>query len=425
MKFHFILFIFLISPFFMFAQQPAFNDYFLPKQMRVDYMIAGKNGEMSCSLVQLKEEPFWGGSLKNLVDKFNLGSFKFEVFDSKSNRLIYSRGFSTLFREWLDTPEAKLVSRSFYETLVFPFPKNKVKVVVSSRDKKNIFHPIFETLVDPSDYFIVKENIALPYKTIYGSGNSNEKVDVVVIPEGYTAAEMDKFHRDADRFVGYFFKVSPFKEMSDKFKFWTVDAASLESGTDVPGKGVWKKTVLNSHFYTFDMERYLTTQDINTVRNLAAAVPYDQIYILVNTNIYGGGGVYNYYNLCMSDNDQAEEVFTHEFGHAFADLGDEYEYGYDKAEDIYDLSVEPYVANLTTLANFESKWKGLVDAGTPIPTPPVAVNKDKVGAFEGAGYVKTKIYRPAYNCKMRSNAQKTFCPVCLKAVTDMIQFYCD
>jgi len=297
-----------LLPFFAIAQQPKFDDYFLPKQMRVDYSILGANGETHCALAQVKEEPFWGGSLKNLVDPFNLGSFHFEVFDLKTNTLIYSRGYSSLFREWQDTPEAKTIARSFYESVVFPFPKNKVKVVVSSRVKNNQFHPVFETVVDPKDYFIVKENLDYPTKTIYGSGNSNEKVDIVVIPEGYTAAEMDKFHSDAIRFVSYFFKVSPFKEMSDKFKFWTVDAPSAESGTDIPGRGIWKKTILNSHFYTFDIDRYLTTQDINTVRNIAAEVPYDQIYILVNTNIYGGGGVFNYYNLCMSDNSQSEEV---------------------------------------------------------------------------------------------------------------------
>jgi len=423
MKKLFHLLLLSVVPYLGFTQQINFNDFFLSKQMRIDYNIAGSSNDSHCYLVQIKEEPFWGGSLKNLIDRFDLGSYKLEVFDQKLNQLIYCRGFSSMFREWQDTPEAKTISRSFYETVVFPYPKNKVKVVVSSRAKNSQFHSIFELNVDPSDYAIVKENVQYPFKTIYGSGNSNQKVDIVVIPEGYTAAEMDKFHKDADRFIGYFFKVSPFKEMNDKFKFWAVDAPSVESGTDIPGKAVWKNTIVNSHFYTFGTERYLTTQDINSVRNIAATVPYDQIYILVNTTKYGGGGVYNYYNLCMSDNDQAEEVFTHEFGHAFADLGDEYEYGYDKAEDLYDMSVEPYVVNLSTLANFKTKWADLVDKNTPIPTPDTKEYRDKVGAFEGAGYVMKKIYRPMSNCKMRSNSEKSFCPVCFKGVKDMILFY--
>jgi hypothetical protein len=287
-----------------------------------------------------------------------------------------------------------------------------------------VFYTVYELVVDPANYLINKEPVNR-YKTekILDSGNPEVKLDVVVLPEGYTAEEMAKFKTDVNRFIGYFFKVSPFKENKSNINFWTVMAPSAESGTDIPGENIWKNTVLNTHFYTFVMERYLTTRDVKQIRDLAAHVPYDQVYILVNSAKYGGGGIYNYYNLCTSDNQYSEEVFTHEFGHAFAALGDEYEYGYEKAEDIYDMSVEPWQINLTNLVDFGSKWKNLVESKTPVPTPAIDQHKKSLGAFEGAGYVKKRIYRPVFDCKMRSNATKDFCPVCYNAVLKMLKFY--
>jgi len=416
------LFLFLAITFTAFGQV-KFDDYFLPKTLRFDYNRAGNSDTSYIFFEQLKEEPFWGGSKTNLIDKFSYGDYMLQVFDSTGQQLIYSRGYSSLFREWIDTEEARSLSRSYYGSVVMPFPKNKIVIKLLSRNRKQVFNVAYELKVDPKNYFITKEAVDT-YKTEkFGTAEPATALDIVVLPEGYTEAEMDKFKADVQRFMGYFFKVSPFKEFQSKINFWLVMAPSEESGTDIPGQDVWKKTILNTHFYTFDSERYLTTRDVKQIRDLAAHAPYDQIYILVNSSKYGGGGIYNFYNLCTSDNKYSEEVFTHEFGHAFAALGDEYEYGYDKAEELYDMTVEPWQVNLSNLTNFESKWKDLVDDKTPIPTPDVEKYKNKVGAFEGAGYVKKGIYRPVFDCKMRSNATKTFCPVCYRAVLDLLKFY--
>jgi hypothetical protein len=392
--------------------------------MRLDYIIAGSNKEATIYFEQLKEEPFWGGSQTNMIDKFGFGDFFFYVYDSISNKLLYSKGYGALFQEWQDTDEAKKIKRSFCESVIFPYPKNPVHVVIQRRNKSNIFTTLFELDINPEDYFIIKE---LPYsfktKKVLDSGNPAQKIDIVVIPEGYTAAEMIKFSKDVERFAGYLFNVSPFKEKKDNFNIWTVEAPSEESGTDIPGENIWKKTILNSHFYTFNMERYLTSQDIRKIRDISALVPYDQIYILVNTTKYGGGGFYNYYNLCSSDNYLSDKVFTHEFGHAFAALGDEYEYPGGNAKDLYDTSVEPYQVNLSTLADFNKKWKDLIDPDTPIPTPDSLIYRNKIGAFEGAGYVTKGLYRPVYDCKMRSNNLDSFCPVCKRTLIELIEFY--
>lgn len=404
--------------------QLEFSTYFLPKTLRFDYIRAGDSKGDKIFFEQLKEEPHWGGSKTQLIDNFKYGDYMLQVFDSTEQKLLYSKGYSSLFREWKDTEEAKTLPRSYYESVVMPFPKQKVVIKLQNRNKKNIFETVFSLPVDPQNYFIIKEE-ANKYETekILDSGNPNKSLDIVVIPEGYTKNAMDKFKSDAERFMGYFFKVSPFKENKDKINFWLVYSPSEESGTDIPANGLWKKTVLNTHFYTFDSERYLTTRDVKKIRDLASHVPYDQIYILVNTDKYGGGGIYNYYNLCTSDNQYSEEVFTHEFGHAFAALGDEYPYGSDKAEEIYDMTVEPWQVNLTNLTDFDSKWKDLVKKKTPIPTPENGKYNDEVGAFEGAGYVHKGIYRPVFDCKMRSNKTKYFCPVCYRAILAVLNSY--
>ncbi len=404
--------------------QVSFDTYFLPKTLRFDYTTGGNKDTSIVYFEQLREEPFWGGSKKNLIDPFKYGDYMLQVFDSTGKVLIYSKSFSTLFREWIDTDEAKNISRTYYGSVVMPYPKSKIWIKLQNRNKKQIFNTVYELKVDPQNYFINKEQVNV-YQTekILNSGDPSVKLDIVVLPEGYTAKEMTKFHADTKRFMDYFFKVSPFKENKNNINFWTVNAPSVESGTDIPGENIWKNTVLNTHFYTFDSDRYLTTRDVKQIRDLAAHVPYDQIYILVNSSKYGGGGIYNYYNLCTSDNEYSEEVFTHEFGHTFAALGDEYEYGFEKAEDKYDMSVEPWEVNLTNLVDFGSKWKNLVDKNTPMPTPANEQFMKKVGAFEGGGYVKKGIYRPVYDCKMRSNATKSFCPVCYDAVVKMLKFY--
>ncbi len=406
------------------SAQINFSEYFIDKSLRFDYIIGGNNKETKVYFNKLKEEPYWGGSEKNLIDKFNFGDFRVSVFDSTGNTLLYSRGYSSLYVEWIDTEEAKQISKSFYESVVVPFPKQKVLIKIEMRNKQNIFNTLFEMPVNPNSVSIIKDKQKkYSVQRIKYSGNSHKKLDIVIIPDGYTKSDSLKFHNDCKRFMGYFFEVEPFKTYKNKVNFWAVDAFSEESGTDIPGQNIWKNTILNTHFDTFGSERYLTTQDIETVRNTAAYVPYDQIYILVNTGKYGGGGIYNYYNLCSADNEYSGRVFTHEFGHAFAALADEYQYGYEKAEDIYDMSVEPWQVNITNLVDFDSKWKNLVEKNTPIPTPDIKKYKNKIGAFEGAGYVKKGIYRPAHNCKMRSNSTNEFCPVCYKTVLDMLLFY--
>jgi hypothetical protein len=401
-----------------------FDEFFENKTLRIDYFHTGNKTEDFYSIDELKEEPFWGGSKTNLIDNLKYGNYMIMVYDESSKELIFSRGYSTLFREWQTTDEATLTDKSFSETVTMPFPKKPVVVEFHGRDKKNNFIKRFEYKIDPLNYFITTEQKKeYPSFKVVDSGDPANCVDVVILPEGYTAAEMEMFKKDCEEFAGYLFNSTPFKENKEKFNIWGVEAPSEESGTDIPAKDTWKKTQLNTTFYTFDLERYCMTSDNKSVRDVAANAPYDQIYILVNSDVYGGGAIYNHYAVCVNKNKFEEYVFVHEFGHAFASLADEY-YTSDVAyNEFYPLDVEPSDPNVTTLVDFDSKWKDMIDEDTPVPTPNDKQYADVVGVFEGGGYVAKGVYRPELDCQMNSLSVNNFCEVCKMAILKMIDFH--
>jgi hypothetical protein len=147
------------------------------------------------------------------------------------------------------------------------------------------------------------------------------------------------------------------------------------------------------------------------------------IIVLINSDKYGGGGVYNYYSGTTAGNSLSPKVFIHEFGHGFAGLADEYYSSEVAYEEFYPLAVEPWEPNITTLVNFGSKWKNMIAKETPVPTPAEEKNKDVTGLFEGGGYSAKGIFRPEMDCRMKSNGPKGYCSVCREAIGKMIEFY--
>jgi len=418
-----VLILFLIIPALSYSQID-FNNYFKDQSMRFDYLLGGNSKEEKVYPEQIKKEPFWAGSKKNLTDSFNYGNYRFRIFDESSDSLIFSKGFSTLFDEWQTTAEAKEIDKTFYQTAIFPFPKRKIKLEIDSRQRDGNFKTIYRTVINPDNYFILNETPA-HFETfeILNNGKPENKVDVVILAEGYTQSEMEKFKEDAKRVTQYLFDEEPFKSEKEKFNVTAVLTPSLESGTDIPGEHIYKNTCFNSTFYTFDVSRYLTTSDMKPVLDAAAIVPYDQIYVLVNTERYGGGGFYNFVTVCTTDNNLTKEVFVHEFGHGFAGLGDEYYNSEVAYEDYYNLKIEPWEPNLTTLVDFDSKWKKMVPDGVEIPTPRDLKSTNIVGAYEGGGYMSKGIYSPFIDCRMKSNNARSFCPVCTEAIKKVIQYY--
>lgn len=404
--------------------QSDFDKYFENKTLRIDYLMGGDADSQTIFLKELKEEPLWGGSKTNLIDGFGYGTFRFKLFDAESGELLYSKGFNSLFQEWQSTPEAKELKRAFYQVNVMPYPKKSVRFVLESRKWDGTMEKIWEYSIDPTNYFIGKENPeSIPFTKIMGEGDPAKSVDIAFIAEGYTANEMEKFRADVKRVAGYLLDVPPFSKYADRFNIYALESVSEDSGTDIPGENIYKNTVVNTTFYTFDVDRYLTTFDIKSIHDISANVPYDQIFVLINTDKYGGGGFYNYYSSCSADNALSYEVSSHEFGHGFAGLGDEYYSSEVAYEDFYNLEVEPWEPNLTTLVDFDHKWKSMLDEATPIPTPRTTKFMDRLGVFEGGGYMAKGIYSPMQDCKMKSNKMKHFCPVCEKAVEEVILFH--
>ena len=402
------------------ARSQGFDQFFDQGVMRIDLVFSGTTEETSYALSGVKKEQYYAGPGTNLIDPFNYGDHKFVVKDKESGKVIFSKTYCTLFREWQTTEESQDLRRAYPHVLRFPWPKASVVVEVYDRNREGEFQKSWSAPFDPSSIYSDPGN---PYQfesvDLEINGPVDEKVDILFLAEGYTAGEMDKFIKDARRSAGFIFSEEPFKSNRKQFNIRAVKSVSRDSGTDIPGQGIWKNTVVNSSFYTFGIERYMTTMDFKAVCDAAAFAPYDQIYILVNTDKYGGGGIYNHYSISAADNLQSRAVLIHEFGHGFAGLADEYYNSKVAYNDYFPLDVEPWNPNLTTLVDFDSKWKDMIAEGVPVPTPADTSYRDVVGVYEGGGYVAKGVYRPMIDCRMHSN-NAGFCPVCSAAIEKMI-----
>ena len=405
------------------AQGVDFARHFENRTMRFDYYHCGDVNSEEYFFDELRAEPYWGGSRVSLVDTTNYGNHLFKIIDKASGQTIYSRGFCTLFNEWQTTEEADSVRRAFPESVVFPYPKHECRIEFYSRDRKNRFVKLFEQDIDPASYFVRQFRPEYETFEVAYNGTPEHRVDIVLLPEGYSADQREVFEQDCRRFVSEFFSYSPFKENFHRFNVRAVWAPSADAGVTMPGEGIWKNTACDANFYTFGWERYQTVSDQQGLRDVAAHVPYDYIYVLSNTQKYGGGGIFNFYGISAAHHPSTTgQVYVHEFGHVMVGLGDEY---IDDNADMYDTAVEPWEANLTTLKNFRSKpWSRMVAGETPVPTPDTDEYEGTTGVFEGGGYMRKGIYRPARDCVMHSNNTRVFCAACTHALESYMDFLC-
>lgn len=404
------------------SQLLSSQDFNHAKSLRIDFQLTGDRTHTQVFFTQMKEEPFYGGSTTNHIMP-HYGDFLFQLADPKSGEVLFSKGFNSLYGEWIYSrkPNEK---KLFYHAIQIPFPTRDMTLNISQRQSDGSYRTVGTETVSPDDYFIKKEKVKeFPVEKIIYNGNSSNKVDIAVIAEGYTADELAEFYADVRRLTDYMFTIPPYDKYKKHFNIYAIGAVSMESGTDIPGKHIYKNTVFNSSFYTFDMERYLTSNDVAAIADVASLVPYDQIYVLANTTNYGGAGFYNHMNLASADNQLSPEVFVHEFGHGFVGLADEYYTSETSFDTFYNPDVEPWEPNITTLVNFDKKWKSMLDAKTPIPTPRTDKYKNILGVFEGGGYSSKGVYSPVQDCRMKTNAAPGFCPVCSKAIKDAIDFY--
>lgn len=405
-------------------QAQDFKKFFRDSTLRVDFIFAGNAKSQEISVDKLNMYPRWYGKRKRLAELPVEGNGQISVYDHRTHRLIYRNSFSTLFQEWLTYDEAKQKRKSFENPFLVPLPKDSAEIKVELKNNRREVTASYSFTFSPNDILIRKAGFrnVTPYETIHQAEDSARCIHIAFIAEGYTEEEMPTFLKDARSATEALFSYEPFRSLQGRFNIVAVKAASRESGTSEPSKGIWKNTALHSHFDTFYSDRYLTTLRLEDLHDLLAGTPYEHIIVLVNTNKYGGGGILNSYNLAMAHHPAFRPVVVHEFGHSFAGLADEYAYDFEQIP-MYPADIEPWEPNITTLVNFSSKWQDMVEKGTPVPTPATKKYQNKIGAFEGAGYSMKGVYRPMQDCRMRSNESPVFCPVCSRAITRLVDFY--
>lgn len=411
----------LFLPTLVMAQD--FDTYFKDKTLRLDYVFGGNASDQFVFVDELNSLPQWAGRTHHLCDNILEGNAQVRVYDKESSKLIYIQGFSTLFQEWLSTDEAKTTSKSFENVVLVPFPKDDIKIEVVFFDAKGNEEVKLKHTVSPGDILIHTKGVdkITPHTVLHKAKDEKKAIEVVFVAEGFKKDEMDLFYNYAKTAMDEIFKHKPFGNFEDRFTFYAVESASEDSGVSVPRVNDWKNTAVSSNFDTFYSERYLTTNSLKKLHDLLAGIPYEHIIILANTEVYGGGGIYNAYTLTTTGNPKFKPVVVHEFGHSFAGLADEYFYESDVLSGLISTKREPWEQNITTLVNFESKWKDKLGRGTPIPTPLNMNNKYPVGVYEGLE--GNEIYRASLECRMRTNEYDKFCSICQDAIRKLILFY--
>lgn len=444
------------------AQQPA--------TVRVDYLHSGNALHDQYALERVVIEPLaWPGDLSQALDNTNRGQNRVEVVDAKTGDLLYSRGFSTIFGEWRTTEEANKMSRGFQESVRFPKYARPVRVRILQRDERNEFSVVWSVDIDADAQEVVKQQAAAPAKpiAIRVNGPSPQKVDLLVMGDGYTARDMKKFEADARRLADYLFTVSPFKERAQDFNVWALAVPTEKSGISRPSTGVHNPSALGTRYDIFGSERYVLTLDNRALRDIAQHAPYEFIEILVNNETYGGGGIFGQFSTAAAGNDWANYLFVHEFGHHFAGLADEY-YTSPVSYQSSGARMEPWEPNVTALRDpAKLKWKQHVKDGTPLPTAwpkaefeeasrayqkrraalreanrpesemsalfkedlrfneqlfAASPNRHVVGAFEGANYEAKGFYRSEMQCLMFDRSER-FCNACSDGVVEIIDLY--
>lgn len=401
------------------AQQ--FDDYFIDKTLRLDYIFAGNANEQNAYLSEMIALNKWHGRVDNLSVTPVQGNGQIKVFDKSTNQLIYILPFGSLFQEWLTLDAAEKQSKSFENSFLIPFPKKEINVQISFFNSKNEEKVVFNQLIDPNDILIRKSSeIKNEYEVIHKATVKNP-IKIALVAEGFTAEELNVFMDFAHQTVQNLFKHQIFKKYENSFEIIAVKTVSKESGISVPSRNIWLDTAVQSNFDTFYSERYLTTLHTKLLHAQLENIPYQHIIILANTNVYGGGGILNSYSLTTTKNKEFAPVVVHEFGHSFAGLADEYFYEEDVFENKASLNTEPWEKNITSLVDFSSKWKNMMNKNTPIPTPKTMSNEVKIAVFEGLK--GNGLYIPTLTCRMKINNTPDFCPVCSNAIEEMILFY--
>ena len=405
-----------------------FEKFFTGNTMRFDFHHAGNFENEMYFYDRVIREGVWAGSKKSLINPFDYGEQMFRIVDKVTGVVVYKNNYCTLFNEWQTTPEATTTERSFPESVIFPEPKNDFIIEFYARNKvSKLWEKKYTQTVNVKSFDIHPGKKLYESQDIYIGGDIANSLDIVLLPDGFTAAEKDAFIDACRMWSDALFSYAPFCDNRHRINIRAVWAPSKEKGIDKPGIGKWVDNLLETRFYTFNSERYQMTEEFQKVRDVASCAPYESIFILTNTDKYGGGGIYNYYGLGSAGNTgYTGEVYVHEFGHSLMGLGDEYVEKGNTVSAFYPKDKEPWEPNLTRFVKFEGKWEKDIAEDTPIPTPIIEGTTEKnwvIGAYEGGGYLETGIYRGWPECMMK--ALTDFCPICQKAISRYLDYICE
>lgn len=407
--------------FSLFGQQ--FNDFFINQTLRIDYLHIGNSDSNRIEIASLFTGGTWNGTHTSLIEPNRYGDVLFEVFDAESDQLIFSRSYSCLFNEYRTTERAETEIGHFEECVLLPFPKKSITYQFTSYDRKKVAQIIGSGTFNPDTDAVTPFKKEYKIMTLHKSNAPEKALDILFIPDGYSKADKKTLRNDMKRFASYILGCSPFKESGYKINIRAIEGYSEESGITDPNNEIVKNTLLGSSYNVIDVDRYLMCLNVWKMHEIADDAPYDVIVIVANSKKYGGGGIYNFYCTVNNTGERADYVIVHELGHLIGGLGDEYFTSEVSVRDYYPVGVEPVEPNLTTLTDFESKWKSMMDAETPIPTPDARAYQNVLGVYEGGGYVAEGVFRPWRDCTMKEPIYNHFCPVCSKTLLEVIDYY--
>jgi len=231
------------------------------------------------------------------------------------------------------------------------------------------------------------------FTTVLRSGPSDNRVDLVVLGDGYTAAQIDTvYDNHVDTMLNYLFNAGqdPYPRYANFFNAHRINTVSNESGADKPPQGVFVDTAFDSHYFCANIERLLCVNNtkVNAAKNAALTDTgffAEMQFVSVNDTKYGGSG--GAYAVFAGGNSSANEVALHEVAHSFDNLADEYGGGGSYT------GPEPVEVNVTTDPT-AAKWSRWIGYQQPVI--------GTIGAYAGGRYYDQGIYRPSNSSKMRS-----------------------
>ena len=468
------------------AVESPFEQDFDNATLRIDFHHTGNHFHEFIAIDRVYRQGVWAGSQTQLLDPFDFGSYLVEARDAATGDVLFSQGFDSYFGEFRTTDTAtEGTMRTYHETVLLPYPKRPIQVVFTARRRDGTVIPLAETTIEPSSLDISAEPPRRGAQVVEAhiGGSPDRVLDIAILGEGYTTDDADDFVRDLSWATETLLGFEPFAANRDRLSVRGVLVPSREAGCDEPTRGRYRDTTLGVTFNSLGSERYVLTEDNRSLRDVAANVPYDAVIIMINHDRYGGGGIYNLFCTFTAHSEWAGYLLLHEFGHSFGGLADEYYSSSTAYNDFYPRGREPVEPNITALLDpAQLKWKDLVAPDTPVPTPwekeaydtadaayqkertvlnnaiaeavrsdaseekvlelrtgevehaaahalwaqdylSKSVFADLVGAYEGAGYSATGLYRSELDCLMFSRREQPYCSVCGRSVAARISRY--